>query len=490
MNGISDELPPLVTLTNAITAPDWFGNVFASPSFWTWRVVAKLLDGIPLTEQRDLALFEQCSGRSYNRQAQRAVRRLILLAGRRAGKDRFESAVAIWRAALCQDWKRHISAGEGAVVLLIGADKKQAAILRKYCHGLLETPRLAAEVTRQTDTLVEFRNGGSLEIVANDASLVRGRSAIAVLGTEAAHWKVDDASLSSDEEVVTGALPSMAMCPDVPGGLLIMGSSVYRKKGYMFRKYKELHGNNDTNEICWFAPSQVMNPLLTDALINEALASDRARMSAEYLNIWREDISDYIPIELLEACTDWGVFERPPQRGLAYTAHCDIATGLGNSSAAFCIAHRDYEKGLQIQDVIREVRAPFVPEVVIKEFAELAKRYGITTVYADQFAFGLHASLWEGTHTGVRLAEAKYNTTENYLRLLPSLLAKKVRFLDSKTQRGQFGSMERHMMSGNEIIRKPQIASARDDVATAAAGALVAAGDGTGYIQDYSVWAM
>ena len=31
------------------------------------------------------------------------------------------------------------------------------------------------------------------------------------------------------------------------------------------------------------------------------------------------------------------------------------------------------------------------------------------------------------------------------------------------------------------LIRKPQTASARDDVATAAAGALVAAGDGTGY---------
>ena len=51
--------------------------------------------------------------------------------------------------------------------------------------------------------------------------------------------------------------------------------------------------------------------------------------------------------------------------------------------------------------------------------------------------------MWEGTRTGVRLAEARYNTTENYPRLLPSLLAKKVLFLDSKVQRSQFASLER-----------------------------------------------
>ena len=82
---------------------------------------------------------------------------------------------------LAQDWKAHISAGEGAVVLLLGADRKQAAILRRYCHGLLQTPRMAAEVTRLTDEVVEFRSGGSLEIATNDARLIRGRSAIAVV---------------------------------------------------------------------------------------------------------------------------------------------------------------------------------------------------------------------------------------------------------------------------------------------------------------------
>ncbi len=58
--------------------------------------MAKLIDGLPLTESRELELFKQCTGLDYDHR--RKVRRLIMLAGRRAGKDRFWSAVAVWRA--------------------------------------------------------------------------------------------------------------------------------------------------------------------------------------------------------------------------------------------------------------------------------------------------------------------------------------------------------------------------------------------------------
>jgi hypothetical protein len=99
---------------------------------------------------------------------------------------------------------------------------------------LLQAPALARLVKRETRDVIEFRNGGSLEIASNDPALVRGRSAVAVLGSEASHWKHDEASASNDEEVVVGAEPSMGMCPD--GGLLLLGSSVYRRRGYMQRE--------------------------------------------------------------------------------------------------------------------------------------------------------------------------------------------------------------------------------------------------------------
>ena len=73
-------------------------------------------------------------------------------------------------------------------------------------------------------TLSSFAAVPSLEVVTNDAALVRGRSAVAVMGSEASTGKTDETSASFDEEVVAAAVPSLAMWPD--GGLMVMGSSV------------------------------------------------------------------------------------------------------------------------------------------------------------------------------------------------------------------------------------------------------------------------
>ena len=111
-----------------------------------------------------------------------------------------------------------------------------------------------------------FATAPRLEVATNNASLIRGRSAIAVLGSECCHWRTDEASSSSDEEVVAGAEPSMAMCPD--GGLLMLGSSVFRRRGFMYRMYRKLHGNDGNDDVCWFAPSRVMNPKLPQSVID------------------------------------------------------------------------------------------------------------------------------------------------------------------------------------------------------------------------------
>ena len=77
MTAVASEWKPKVPLTAAMTDPDLFGKVFRSPSFWTWRVIAKLIDGLPLTEQREIKLYQECTGRS--RPPNRHLRRLIAL---------------------------------------------------------------------------------------------------------------------------------------------------------------------------------------------------------------------------------------------------------------------------------------------------------------------------------------------------------------------------------------------------------------------------
>ena len=93
---------PAISLSGAMVDPNLFGSVFASPTFWPWFTLAKLVDGLPLTE-REASLFRQCTGRS--RLPSSPVQRLVLLCGRRAGKDRFASAVGVWASALYANWR-------------------------------------------------------------------------------------------------------------------------------------------------------------------------------------------------------------------------------------------------------------------------------------------------------------------------------------------------------------------------------------------------
>jgi hypothetical protein len=255
-----------ITLAAAMRDVNLLGTPFQAPTFWTWHCIAKLLSGEKL-DKREAKLFRECTGRT--KLPKGPVKNLVFLSGRRSGKDRFMSAVAIHRAALAANWQEILSPGEQGIVLLLGADKKQARILRQYCAGLLKAPMLARLVSRNTDERVEFKNGAALEIATNDADLVRGRSAIAVLGTEACFWRTDEAAASSDEEVVGAAEPGMAMIPD--GGMLMMASSVHRKRGYMHRRWKELHGNDDSEDICWLSPSATMNPALPTKVVEKAL---------------------------------------------------------------------------------------------------------------------------------------------------------------------------------------------------------------------------
>jgi hypothetical protein len=97
-------MTPAIGLTAAMRDPQLLGGPFQQESFWPWLTVAKLLDDTAL-DAREAELFRQCTGRT--RLPDGPVQRLLLLVGRRGGKDRSLSAAAVWRAALCADWRKH-----------------------------------------------------------------------------------------------------------------------------------------------------------------------------------------------------------------------------------------------------------------------------------------------------------------------------------------------------------------------------------------------
>jgi hypothetical protein len=131
----------------------------------------------------------------------------------------------------------------------------------------------------------------------------------------------------------------MAMIPD--GGLTILASSVHRKKGLMYERWKALHGNDDADEIVWLATSRMMNPALPESVVIRAKAKDPQRAGAEFESRWREDVADFLPEDVIEAATDPGVVERPPQRNVTYFAFADPAGGTGKDSFTLAISHRE-----------------------------------------------------------------------------------------------------------------------------------------------------
>jgi hypothetical protein len=183
----------------------------------------------------------------------------------------------------------------------------------------------------------------------------------------------------------------MAMTPD--NGLLILGSSVYRKRGYMYRKFKELHGNDASDDLCWFAPSVVMNRMLSPDVVDRAITEDAPKANAEFRNIWREDLADFIPPDAIENATDFGTYERPPQPEIKYLAFADSAGGTGGDSFALCIGHHDPARDTLVIDLVRERKPRFVPSAVIAEWATLLRSYGIAEVWSDDYAKGFHRDL-------------------------------------------------------------------------------------------------
>jgi hypothetical protein len=455
-----------ISLAAAMRDPKLLGEPFKADSFWPWHTVAKVISGEAL-DQREAELFRRCTGRT--KLPTGPISDLTLLVGRRGGKDRFLSAVGVHRAALSQNWSKFLSAGEQGSVILIGSDRKQAKILRRYCRALVAMPMIKAEVVRYTDEILEFKNGAALEVCTNDAGTVRGRSVLALIGTETSFWNVDPDADSSDEEVVSAAEAGAAMVPD--GGLTILSSSVHRKKGLMYKRWKTLHGADDAEDIVWLASSRTMNPSLPQKVVDKAKLKDPQRAAAEFESVWREDISDFVPRDIIDQATDKGVKERPPMPGIEYFGFADAAGGTGRDSFTICVGHRE-AGGMVVIDCLRERQPRFVPKSVVKEFSDLFRSYRVSKIKSDRFANAWAADEW--TRCGITCEPSALSKSEIYLGALPVLMSGQARLLDSERLRDQLTGLERRVYaSGRETVDDSGAQSAHDDLANVCCGVLV-----------------
>jgi hypothetical protein len=135
-----------VRLSTFITDRRFLGAHFAEASWAQWRVALRALMGEPLGET-DMPVWHQHTGRQQA--PHRKFQRAAFICGRRSGKTKVSAALAVYLA--CQDWSKHLSAGEHGTVAVIASNRAQARNAFRYIRGMFKaSPLLGAEIRSET----------------------------------------------------------------------------------------------------------------------------------------------------------------------------------------------------------------------------------------------------------------------------------------------------------------------------------------------------
>jgi hypothetical protein len=289
---------------------------------------------------------------------------------------------------------------------------------------------------------------------------VRGFTAAAVICDEVAFWRSDEGA-DPAIEVIRAVRPALATIPD---SLLLGISSPYARSGPLWEAYRKHYGE-DSDTLVWQAPTTVMNPTVSQALIDRDMAGDPEAARSEWEAEFRSDLASFLDPEVIEAITIPGRYELPPQPRVKYTAFADPSGGRGDA-AALALAHAEGER--VIVDVAQRWPAPHDPAVVVGEMAGILKTYGLRRVTGDRYA-----GAWpeqEFQKHGITYQAAAKDKSTLYLELLPLVLSGRVELLDIRQLFAELRNLVRRTRSaGRDLVDHPP--RGQDDLANATAGA-------------------
>jgi hypothetical protein len=437
-----------------------FGGFFKDLSSWqSWRVFFKAVYGLPMTAA-EFELFERSTGLSAAPAGR--FKEAYVVAGRRSGKSTMAALLAVYEA-LFGDWAGRLSRGEKPVIVIVAVDKAQAGVVKSYCEGILRlNASLRGQVKRVTAEQIELKNGLTLLVKTCSWRSIRGYTMVAAVLEEVCFWRYEAESANRDVEVLRAVRPALA----TTGGPLISISSPYARTGLMYDAWRQYWGKAGEPALCWVAPTRTMNPTIPIEIINRSMTEDREAALSDWEAEWRADISSYVERDLVESLVIPGRYVLAPVADTHYKGFADPAGGSGQDSFAVAIAHKG-DEGRVVLDFVTEKRPPFSPEVVVSEFAEVFKGYGITRVCGDAYAGAWPAETF--SKHGVTYEPAKKPASELYLELLPILSSGRVELLDNDRLVGQLAGLERRVRAGGRDLVS-HFRGRHDDLANVLAG--------------------
>ncbi len=465
------------TLREALSDPRLLGRAIEGPSWHVWRTLLLAAMGEALTPA-ELETFRAVTGRETA--PTERCEELIAIIGRRGGKSRAFSVLAVYLSTLC-DFSDVLAPGEVGLLLLIAPDQRQAGVIHAYVSGALEQSELLRHLlVSRTSTALRLSNNVQIETRAASFRRLRGVTCIACIADESCFWQ-SESSANPDYEILNSVRPSLATTQ----GPLVICSTPYAKTGATWEAYSRDFGpQGDAAILVATGPSLTWNPSLDPRVVERAYARDPVAAAAEFGGEWRSDISAFIAREAVMQCVDTGVQERPFCQGVKYRAFVDPSGG-SNDSMTLAISHVEGERILL--DLVREVRPPFSPESVVAEFCETLAAYKIREVRGDRYC-----GLWPSEQfkkRAVTYVPSDKTASQIFAELLPLLNAGRVGLLDNKRLIDQLVALERRTsFGGKDSIGHADHRNAHDDVANAAAGSilLTTAKRGVAHVFDYS----
>src|SRR5215467_7570656 len=423
------------SIIEAIRNPKLFGSLprFKKLDTWVaWLVVLKAIFGLSMTAE-DLLVFNRHTGRTAPPIG--GSKETYLIIGRRGGKS-FISALVTCFIACFIDFKPFITVGETLAVMCLAKDKDQARIVFRYVKAILNhVPALRNMIVEQRADEIELTTGVTIMVKASDFGGVRGPTIACVVADEIAFWPSQGAN--PDDEVLSAIRPAMATIPDAK---LLCISTGYAQVGVLYDMHKKYHGRDDDEILVWQADTATMNPTISQKFIDKEIEKDPEAGRAEWLGLFREDVSAAFPLEVLEKCIIRGRLELPPSPDVGqYFGFVDPSGGR-HDEFTLAIAHLDYEDRV-VLDAVRATRPPFDPAEVVKEYSEFLKTYGALSVVGD--SYGGEWPKAEFAKHGILYELSEKTKSELYLAAIPVFTSRRVELLDNEKVKTEFRRLER-----------------------------------------------
>jgi hypothetical protein len=441
------------------------------------RTLLKAIYGVPLDGGEEEDIFAACTGRTRYTAGQR-VQEVTIIAGARSGKDsRIAAPIALYEAIYGE---YPIARGEPVVVPLVAQDGEGSAIAFAYIASYSHRPRINVQVDNELTRELWVRNVQAeaglsaterredpaaarvvIKCFACSAKSIRGWTIPAGIMDEVAFFRVEGGA-NADEKVQTAIRRGGVA---LPRQTLVKISTPHLKGGVLWDDVEEFYGAaaaghaEEAGVLVWRAKTTLMNPAISEArLARERVGARRRKVArVEFDAEFAEDVTTFLPQELLEPAVVGGRHELAPVPGRRYVAAVDPSGG-GVDAFALAIVHVEHRgaRPIMVQDVMKSWRAPRGEKIdldqVVDEIAAILARFGLYRALGDHYAGEWPKQAFR--KRSVLYERSELDKSAAYIETEPWVTTGSIELLDHPELLHELGLLEKRLKPGG---KKPTI---------------------------------